>query len=136
MSVMGMDSFSAPVGHAVAAPMTIFQEILLAWLCGGVVVAVALVVIAVRRFRWLGQVSSLLTATVVLWFSLAAGVSHGYGAWQTSPNPPDEAFADGAALTGSVMFGWLPAGLFCVVCWAAVAAPVLLRARTARHRGA
>lgn len=57
----------------------------------------------------------LLVAVVVVWFSLAAGMHFGYGAWQGIDNPPAEAFADGADLTGSVMFGWIPSGLFCAV---------------------
>lgn len=97
--------------------MTIYQQVLYSWLAGGVVVALALLVVGVFRFRLLGQLVCLALAVLGLWFSLAAGVSYGYLAWQTSPNPPDEAFADGANLTGSVLFGWMPAGLFCVVCW-------------------
>jgi type IV secretory pathway TrbD component len=33
------------------------------------------------------------------------------------PNAPDEAFADGAKLTGSLLFGWLPAGFGCLMVW-------------------
>ena len=35
----------------------------------------------------------------------------GYGAWQTMPNPRDEAFADGAKLTAALFGGWIP-GIF------------------------
>ena len=55
-----------------------------------------------------GQVLLLLLAALVVWFSLILAVGWGYDAWQSMPDPPDEAFADGAKLTGSVLFGWLP----------------------------
>ena len=32
----------------------------------------------------------------------------GYGAWQNMPNPPEEAFADGAQLTMAFIGGWMP----------------------------
>ena len=65
-----------------------------------------------------GQVLLLLLAVLVVWFSLILAVGWGYDAWQSMPDPPDEAFADGATLTGSVLFGWLPSGFGCLLVWA------------------
>lgn len=63
----------------------------------------------------IGQTLLLLLAVAAVWLSLILGVCWGYDAWQSLPEPPDEAFADGANLTGSVMFGWMPAGAGCAV---------------------
>ena len=57
----------------------------------------------------------MLLSFVIVWMSLFLGVHFGYGAWQTMPDPPDRAFADGAKLTGSLMFGWIPSGLACLL---------------------
>ena len=77
-----------------------------------------------------GQVLVLLLAFVVIWLSLILGVYWGYGAWQSMPDPPEEAFADGADLAGSVLFGWMPSGLGCLVVWL-----VAHTVRTLRVRG-
>jgi hypothetical protein len=66
----------------------------------------------------IGQVLVLLLAVAVVWFSLVLAVGWGYDAWQSMPDPPDEAFADGAKLTGSVLLGWLPSGFGCLLVWA------------------
>ena len=57
----------------------------------------------------------LLLSVAIVWMSLFLGVHFGYGAWQTMPDPPDRAFADGAKLTGSLMFGWIPSGIACLL---------------------
>ena len=47
------------------------------------------------------------------------GSDMGYRAWQEMPDPPDEAFSD-ASVLGALIFGWLPAGLFCLMVFAVV----------------
>lgn len=42
------------------------------------------------------------------WYSLFSATTCWFDTLQHQPNPPPEAFADGAALTGVVMAGWLP----------------------------
>ena len=66
----------------------------------------------------IGQLLLLLLAFAVGWLSLILGVHLGYGAWQSMPDPPEVAFADGDELTMSVMFGWAPTGAGCVFVWA------------------
>ena len=91
------------------AAMTPYELVFYPTLGAGSVIASALAWKASGR-RLLGQVSLLLASFVTLGFALIAGVHFGYGAWQRMPNPPDDAFADGAKLVGSLFFGWLPAG--------------------------
>ena len=53
----------------------------------------------------------ILTALIFVltgWYSLVAMTHCWFDTWQQQPNPPPEAFSDGAALTGVVMAGWLP----------------------------
>ncbi len=91
------------------------QAVLYPSLAGGCLVGGSLAWFAATRKSPLAILPLLLLAVVAVWFSLAAGMHFGYGAWQSIDNPPDEAFADGANLIGSVMFGWMPAGLFCAM---------------------
>ena len=65
----------------------------------------------------IGQVLVLLLAVAVVWCALILAVGWGYDAWQSMPDAPDEAFADGAALTGSLLFGWMPSGFGCLLIW-------------------
>ncbi|MCB9872143.1 MAG: hypothetical protein H6837_19970 [Planctomycetes bacterium] len=89
------------------------QAVLYPSLAGGCLVGGSLAWFAATRKSPLVILPLLLVAVVAVWFSLAAGMHYGYGAWQGINNPPDEAFADGANLVGSILFGWMPAGVFC-----------------------
>ncbi len=60
----------------------------------------------------------MLVGVLAFWVALFLGNHYGFGAWQTVPNPPEEAFVDGALLVGSLMGGWLPGGLLVVVAYA------------------
>ena len=55
----------------------------------------------------------LLIGVVALWIALFLGSDLGYRAWQSMPDPPDEAFSDASA-AGALVFGWFPAGIFCL----------------------
>ena len=61
----------------------------------------------------------LLASILVVWMGLFAGVHFGYGAWQTMPDPPDEAFSDGGDLMLSLLLGWLPSTLICLLLFSA-----------------
>lgn len=93
--------------------MNPLQQTLLLYLVPGLLLGLGLASLAgwIKNFWW--SVPLFFIAVILLWASLAIGVHEGYGAWQSMPNPPDEAFADGANLIGSLMFGWLPSGLLC-----------------------
>lgn len=68
---------------------------------------------AAQTNRWVQSLCFLLSVACV-WIGLVWGTMMGYDTWQSMPEPPDEAFADGAHLTGSIMFGWFPATFLCV----------------------
>jgi hypothetical protein len=95
----------------------VFREVLYAYLAAGALVALLSLCLGVFRFRVIGQIVCLLLATIALWMGLSFGVHMGYGAWQGLPDPGDQAYADGANLTGAFMFGWMPAGIVCSAVW-------------------
>jgi len=95
----------------------VYREVLYTYLAVGALVALLSLCLGAFRFRVIGKIVCLLLATIALWMGLFLGVHMGYGAWQGLPDPGDKAFADGAKLTGALMFGWMPAGIVCVVVW-------------------
>lgn len=48
----------------------------------------------------------------VVWAALFLGSDMGYRAWQSMPDPPDEAFSD-ASVLGALILGWVPGVVFC-----------------------
>ena len=95
----------------------VYREVLYNHLAIGGLVALLALCVGVFRFKIVGQISFLLIASIALWIGLWLGVHMGYGAWQNLPDSGDKAYADGAALTGSFMFGWMPAGIVCSAGW-------------------
>jgi len=63
---------------------------------------------AARLGHWVARYGLLGLGVLVFWLGLFLGIHMGYGAWQSMDSPPDEAFADGAQLLGSLLAGWLP----------------------------
>ena len=99
------------------AGVEVYREVLFSYLALGGLVALLALCVGVFRFKIVGQIIFLLIATIALWMGLFYGVHEGYGAWQSSPNHGDKAYADGANLTGAFMFGWMPAGVVCFAVW-------------------
>ena len=99
------------------AGVEVYREVLFGCLALGGLVALLALCVGVFRFKIVGQVLFFLLASIALWIGLWLGVHMGYGAWQNLPDPGDKAYADGAALTGSFMFGWMPAGIVCSAVW-------------------
>ena len=95
----------------------VFWGVLFSYLVVGSLVALLALCVAVFRFKIVGQIIFLLLASITLWTGLWLGVYMGYGAWQNLPENGEKAYADGAALTGSIMFGWIPAGIACTALW-------------------
>ena len=56
---------------------------------------------------------------VAFWSAVFVGSDLGYRAWQSMPDPPEEAFSDASAL-GALVFGWVPGGFFCLTVFALV----------------
>ncbi len=55
----------------------------------------------------------LVTGVLALWLAMSVGADLGYRAWQSMPDPPEEAFSDASA-AGALFLGWLPSGIFCL----------------------
>lgn len=73
----------------------------------GIVPFVAMVFWASRCEKRRARFPILFVSMVVLWVSMFIAADSGYRAWQSIPNPPEEAFSD----TGPILFlvlGWLP----------------------------
>ena len=51
---------------------------------------------------------------VAFWAALFVGADSGYRAWQSMPDPPEEAFSD-ASVMGALLIGWVPGLMFCLV---------------------
>ena len=99
------------------AGVEVYREMLFGYLALGGLVALLALCVGVFRFKIVGQIVCLLPATIALWIGLWLGVHMGYGAWQGLPDHGDRAYADGANLTGSFIFGWIPAGIVCSAVW-------------------
>ena len=95
----------------------VYREVLYTYLAVGGLVALLALCLGVFCFRLVGQLVFLLIATIALWIGLWYGVHMGYGAWQGLPEHGEKAYADGAKLTGSFIFGWIPAGIACSAVW-------------------
>jgi hypothetical protein len=104
-----------------SAGVEVYQSTFSFWISLGGLLSLAFICLGVFRFRILGQLVCVFAATIALWFGLWYGVHMGYGAWQNFPNAGEDAYADGAQLIGSLMFGWIPAGLLCLALWGVLA---------------
>lgn len=85
--------------------------IVLLHLAVGVPLCIAGGIQAVRTRYRTSRVLYALSGTLAWWFALVFGTWAYFDVWQAMPDAPEEAFADGAALTGVIFAGWLP-GVF------------------------
>ncbi len=60
---------------------------------------------------WWGRLTLAVTGVSIMWFAVFLGVATYFDVWQGMPDPPPEAYADGAQLTASVLIGWVPGAL-------------------------
>lgn len=119
----------------------LYHAELVRYLSLGGLIAVAALCIAVfrvsserRRGRWLAaQISAVLVAALALWTGLVVGVHLGYAEWQGAADAGDQAYADGAKLVGSLVFGWIPSGFLAVLGWSFLTVARRFSRRLARH---
>lgn len=79
----------------------------------GCLVAGIASILAGRSSR-LSRVIPLLALGVISWWiALFLGSELGYRAWQSMPDPPQQAFNDASA-AGALFVGWIPATLYCM----------------------
>jgi len=96
----------------------------------GLVISSAMIIWGSRRVRRSSRKAVLAAAVVVLWLALIVGVETGYHAWQSIPNPPEEAFSDTGGPFVVLFLGWLPSlvvlgieHLLLRLCWRSAAPP-------------
>lgn len=94
--------------------LTPFHETLLLFLVPGVVVGVVFAARGGRTARLSLALVMLACSVVFVWSALVMGVGYGYEAWQSGPEPPEEAFRDGGPTLGALFLGWIPASVVCV----------------------
>ena len=87
--------------------MNPLQETFLLYFLPGILISF-LLVYSSGNLRWFYRYALLLLSILINWLAIFLGVHMGYGAWQNMPNPPDEAFADGANLMMALLGGWIP----------------------------
>jgi hypothetical protein len=78
------------------------------YLAGGLAISALMVLWGSRCKRRCSRKTVLTAAVIVLWLALIVGVETGYHAWQTTPNPPKEAFSDTGGPAVVLFLGWLP----------------------------
>jgi len=77
---------------------------ILAW---GLAISFLILIVGSGCGRRILRLAFLAVAVFALWVAMWVGAEYGYNAWQSIPDPPDEAFSD----TGPIFFllvGWLP----------------------------
>ena len=92
--------------------MTPYDEVFLPIFGVGCLIAFLVSFIAGRLGGLVLPGIALSLGVMSFWVSLFLGSELGYRAWQSMPDPPAVAFSDTAPL-GALVFGWLPAGVFC-----------------------
>ena len=103
----------------------VFAHISLGATCA-LITAIAAACIPSRIARAILLVGGVLS----MWPSLLLGFDRGYRVWQSQPDPPDEAFADGGPTMGAIFLGWIPSGMW----WLASFGIALLVIRVLRRR--
>ena len=74
----------------------------------GLAISTVMVIWGSCRVHRRSRMAVLAAAILVLWIALFIGVDSGYRAWQSLPNPPEEAFSDTGGPFSFLFAGWLP----------------------------
>ena len=107
---IGLAAVGATYAAGSASPSP-FRVVWCLHLAYGLPLAIAAGVYAARIRRWIGRLALLLAGVLALWASFVFGVSEGFRALQSMPDPPADAFADGGPMLGALFLGWFPATL-------------------------
>ncbi|MCA9135277.1 MAG: hypothetical protein KDB00_00925 [Planctomycetales bacterium] len=99
--------------------MTPYHEVFLPIFLIGLLIAGVLSLVAGTRSGCLVPGLLVVSGVVVFWVALFAGSDMGYRAWQSMPDPPDEAFSDASAM-GALVLGWFPGLVLCLAVFGVV----------------
>lgn len=100
----------------------------------GAALGVIASLLAAGNRSWFGRIPLLLVGTLCAWAGLFFASEKYFRVWQSSPDPPDEAFADTGPI-GALLAGWIPGGLLVGVVFAAALLVLAWRRRGARRSG-
>jgi hypothetical protein len=101
--------------------MTPYEEVFLPIFLLGCLIAATASFFAGRLSGCVWPGALLVIGVLVLWAALFIGSDMGYRAWQSTPDPPREAFSD-ASVVGALVFGWFPGAGFCLAVFGLVRA--------------
>ena len=74
----------------------------------GAVNCIGCAILSLRAIDWCGRLTMAAAGVLAMWFAVFLGTATHFDVWQAMPNPPSEAYADGAQLTACVFAGWIP----------------------------
>ena len=74
----------------------------------GAVACIGCAILSLRAAGWWGRVTMAAAGVLTMWFAVFLGTVTHFDVWQAMPNPPSEAYADGAQLIACVVGGWIP----------------------------
>ncbi len=77
----------------------------------GLALGVVASVLAGLNRSWIAIPLLLLASTLAIWIGIFTAVDHGFRAWQSMPDPPPEAFNDGAQGMAGLLLGWVPGAI-------------------------
>lgn len=92
--------------------MTAYDQVFYPIFGVGCAIAAIASFLAARKSGLVFPAALLVVGVVAFWAGLFIGSEFGYQAWQSIPDPPQEAFSDTAPM-GALLFGWLPGSVFC-----------------------
>jgi hypothetical protein len=95
-----------------------YQAAFLTYIAIGLPLGVTAGALAGRKQWWPGRLVLLIVGILCLWLTLLLGVAEGFRAWQSMPDPPPEAFADGAKALAALLLGWFPAAIVVAISFA------------------
>lgn len=107
MSILVLTQFKIQALTSSSKNMNPLQQTFLLYFLPGILISF-LLVYSSGNLRWFYRYPLFLLSILINWLAIFLGVHMGYGAWQNMPNPPEEAFADGAQLTMAFIGGWMP----------------------------
>lgn len=101
--------------------MTPYHETFLPIFVTGCLIATVASCFAGRLSGCFAPLLLLVGGILSFWAGLFFGSDMGYRAWQSMPDPPEEAFSD-ASVLGALIFGWVPGVIFCLTFFSLVRA--------------
>ena len=130
ISVLAFGTTVAGVWLASGLKFGSFETTVLTYVSLGAACALITAIAAACIPSWIARAILLLGGVLSMWVTFILGIDQGYRVWQSQPDAPDEAYADGGASIGAIFVGWMPSGVW----WLASFVVALLVVRALRRR--